>query len=293
MQDIAVNKDNHTDVVTDEAVAPGCGSTGLTEGSHCEACGNTVVKQETVAATGKHSFKATGYTWADDGSACEAGAKCENCDATTTATGKITGAEKTAATCTEKGWTTYTATFNADWAADQTKDVQDIPVADHSFTTKPSTTVHTPGNCQTETLYKAQCDNCTAISDTVTVKGEKVADSHASDKIAYKNITDETHDEYHECCDILIDDLVEHTYTNGFCACGAKEPVPAGMKGDLDLDGDVDAADLTLLAQHVAGIEELTGQALENADVDTSGDVSAEDMTVHAGYIAGIITEWP
>ena len=42
-------------VVTDEAVAPGCETTGLTEGSHCEICGEVFVAQEEVEATG-HNY---------------------------------------------------------------------------------------------------------------------------------------------------------------------------------------------------------------------------------------------
>ena len=45
----------HTEVV-DEAKAPTCTETGLTEGKHCSACGEILVKQEVVAALG-HSYK--------------------------------------------------------------------------------------------------------------------------------------------------------------------------------------------------------------------------------------------
>ena len=41
----------HTEVV-DEAVAPTCTETGLTQGSHCSVCGEVTVAQETVAALG-------------------------------------------------------------------------------------------------------------------------------------------------------------------------------------------------------------------------------------------------
>ena len=53
---------------------------------------------------------------------------------------------------------------------------------------------------------------------------EKTVDGH-SGEIAYKNITDTTHDEWNKCCDTLIKENVEHTYVDGFCACGAEEPV--------------------------------------------------------------------
>lgn len=45
----------HT-VVTDEAVAPTCESTGLTEGSHCSVCGETIVAQKVVKALG-HDYE--------------------------------------------------------------------------------------------------------------------------------------------------------------------------------------------------------------------------------------------
>ncbi len=47
-----LNADKHENVVTDEAVAPDCDDTGLTEGSHCEACGETVVAQTVVPSNG-------------------------------------------------------------------------------------------------------------------------------------------------------------------------------------------------------------------------------------------------
>ncbi len=46
----------HT-IVIDEAVDPTCVDTGLTEGSHCSACGMVIVAQEVIPATGEHDYE--------------------------------------------------------------------------------------------------------------------------------------------------------------------------------------------------------------------------------------------
>ena len=72
---------------------------------------------------------ATTYEWVKVGNAwtCTATRVCTNNAAhVETANATITSAEKIPATTTEMGTTTYTATFDVEWATTQTKDVQDI-----------------------------------------------------------------------------------------------------------------------------------------------------------------------
>ncbi len=60
--------------------------------------------------------------------------------------------------------------------------------------------------------------------------------------------------------------------------------------GDVNMDGEVDAKDLTALARHIAGIETFAedSQNLANADVTGDGDVSAPDLTKLARIVANI-----
>lgn len=50
-----VNPENHKNVVTDKAVSATCSARGLTEGSHCDACGVIIVKQ-TETQKLQHSY---------------------------------------------------------------------------------------------------------------------------------------------------------------------------------------------------------------------------------------------
>ncbi len=122
----------HREVV-DAAKAPTCTETGLTEGKHCSVCNEVLVAQEVVDAIG-HEWGDTTYSFAEDGSTCTATRVCGN-DAThvETAEAEITSEVTKQPTCTEKGDTTYTATFDVDWAEAQTKVVTDVDAKDHAW----------------------------------------------------------------------------------------------------------------------------------------------------------------
>ena len=96
----------------------------------CNTCGAT-----NGTPTG-HSYGAPTYNWVKEGEdwKCTATRVCGN-DASHTETETVTatGAVKTAATCTEAGTSTYTATFINTTFAKQTKDVDDIPATGHYY----------------------------------------------------------------------------------------------------------------------------------------------------------------
>ena len=72
----------HKETVIDDAVAPTCTETGLTEGSHCIKCGEAVVAQQTVPATGHKEVlqEAVAPTCTEDG--LSAGVYCSVCNTT-------------------------------------------------------------------------------------------------------------------------------------------------------------------------------------------------------------------
>lgn len=88
----------------------------------------------TVTVNNGHDWNDTTYAWSDDGTSCTATRTCKNDPShTETATGTITSNQTKAPTCTEKGETTYTATFEADWAMTQTRVLADIPATGHRY----------------------------------------------------------------------------------------------------------------------------------------------------------------
>ena len=110
-QDSEVSALGHTTVV-DTAVAPTCTETGLTEGSHCSACGEVFVAQETVDALGHTpevdeavapTCTETGLT---EGSHCDACGETLTAQETVDALGHNTVVDKAVApTCTKTGLT--------------------------------------------------------------------------------------------------------------------------------------------------------------------------------------------
>ena len=180
---------------TAEAVAgkdATCTETGLTEGSKCSVCGETLTAQEEIPALG-HSY--------DDGvvttePTCTAeGVKtftCTACDDTYTesvaATGHSHEAVVTAPTCTEGGYTTYTCTICGDSYKDNYVDA-----LGHSYTSE----VTTAATC---TVAGVKTYTCSACGDRYTE--EIAATGHAHEAV------------------VTAPTCTEAGYTTYTCACG-------------------------------------------------------------------------
>ena len=74
------------------------------------------------------------YNWSEDGKRCTATHICGNdANHNQTEDAAISSEETKAPTCTEKGKTTYTATFAEAWATEQTKTVEDVAALGHDY----------------------------------------------------------------------------------------------------------------------------------------------------------------
>jgi len=126
-----------TSEVKTAATCDGKGVTTYTATFDVEWAETQTKEIEDIGALGHDWSEEITYTFADDGKTCTAERVCKN-DAAhkETAEAVITSAEKTAATCEDKGVTTYTATFDVDWAETQTKDVEDIDALGHDWSVK-------------------------------------------------------------------------------------------------------------------------------------------------------------
>lgn len=106
---------------TDAAVPATCTETGLTEGSHCSVCGETIVAQTVVPATGHTEVKDPAVPATCTSTGLTEGSHCSVCGETIVAqetTDKLAhdyaGEQTKAPTCTEVGEMTYTCSACGD-----------------------------------------------------------------------------------------------------------------------------------------------------------------------------------
>ncbi|MBE6559585.1 MAG: hypothetical protein E7662_00555 [Ruminococcaceae bacterium] len=65
------------------------------------------------------------------------------------------------------------------------------------------------------------------------------------------------------------------------------------LRGDVDLNGDIGASDLTALARHLAYMETITDSvALGTSDTKIDNSVDAADLTALAKYLAYMIDDF-
>ena len=104
-----------------------------------------------------HSYGDVSYAWSEDGKTCTATRSCGTCgDGEETMTATVTPEVTIEPTCTAMGTTTYTASFNVEWAKTQTTARQDVAALDHDWADTLT---------QGETKHWYDCSRCDATKD--------------------------------------------------------------------------------------------------------------------------------
>jgi len=88
-------------------------------------------------------------------------------------------------------------------------------------------------------------------------------------------------------CLLLVLSICAGSVISGFCASNTYR------KGDINLNGDVEITDVTLLQRFIARRIELTNKQLALCDSDGDGQISITDATLIQRYIAQLIDKLP
>ena len=118
-----------------------------------------------------HDWSEPTYDWAEDGSSCTATRVCKNNRShVETVTGALTSKITLDPTCTEKGQTTYTATFDKDWASTQTKILTDVDALDHDWDIPTYDWAEDGSSCTATRVCKRDLTHTETLNATVTSK---------------------------------------------------------------------------------------------------------------------------
>lgn len=200
----------------------------------------------------------------------------------------------------------YTVTFTStalitgslstgfDYDQDETVYEATITVKHICKTDDDHTTAENPATCTSDghkAYYECLYDDCSNLysdkactnaianlNDWKANAGKIPAIDHDWDEPEYIDNGDGTHTASYVCKNnashTKSDAPAPHDFTNGDCVCGKKK----GLKGDVDLDGDVDSEDAVIIFKHAMEASEITNDlALLNAEVTGDGEIDSED----------------
>ena len=184
----------------------------------CKVCSET--KTETIAALG-HAYGEPAWNWGEDGKTATATFTCaNNSEHTSAVPAAITSTAKKAASCTEMGTTTYTATVTFEGKNySATKDVEDIAKIAHTLTATPAkaATCTESGNNAYWT-----CDTCgqvfkdeqgtkltTVDAETINATGHTPKTDWATDGDYHWHVCDK--------CGAVVGNKATHTFDTNDC----------------------------------------------------------------------------
>ena len=190
-----------------------------------------------------HAYGKTEYTWSEDGKTCTAKRTCSN-DAAheETATATVTSEVTKDPTCESKGETTYTATFDVEWAETQTKTVEDVSALGHAYgepvivwnedntasatVTCANDKTHmveleakvtsetTEGDCKTKAV--------TTYTAAVEYSGKTYTDTKTAEGALGEHAGDTNEDHKCDLCDKVLSDCADKDNNHKCDRCGAE-----------------------------------------------------------------------
>ena len=184
----------------------------------CKVCSET--KTETIAALG-HAYGEPAWNWGEDGKTATATFTCaNNSEHTSAVPAAITSTAKKAASCTEMGTTTYTATVTFEGKNySATKDVEDIAKIAHTLTATPAkaATCTESGNNAYWT-----CDTCGQVFKDEQGTKLTTVDAETINATGHTPKTDWTTDgdyHWHVCnkCGAVVGNKATHTFDTNDC----------------------------------------------------------------------------
>ncbi len=182
----------HTPVV-DEAVSPTCTETGLTEGSHCQICGEVIEKQNEVPATG-HTWE-DDYTVDEEATCTEDGSEsihCAVCDEIKEGTSRAiskTGHSYGDWTVTEEPTCTGNGSREKECSICGDKVTESVPATGHTW--EDDYTVDEEATCTEDGSESIHCAVCDEIKEGTSRAISKTGHSYGD----WKTVTEATYDE--------------------------------------------------------------------------------------------------
>lgn len=182
----------------------------------------------------------------------------------------------TAPTCSEPGVKTFTCT-----CGDSYKET--LPLTAHQFSdiVLPEY-IKSEATCTSPEVYYKSCAYCGTVSMDTFTSGS--ANGHEIRDIVIPATATEQGYTVHAClnCDYSYTD----SYTDPIEDPDEDDIVP----GDINGDGEIDAADAGLISRYDAGFITLTAEQLLAGDVNKDGEVDAADAGLISRYDAGFIS---